>query len=217
MKKFMFVLLMIFMFGLGLNVDAANEVATEDSSNYSSLQTQYNKGVQTTTINGSGTVTLYGYSSCTSSGCDYTYAKKSSDFKEVLRTSVVCSGGEGYITYQVTGGADGYKTSNSAGYTGNAYWSEDFIVTCTNDSTSGNVEKLENSNAGNNGGSTNEDNSNGGNTNSGTSSGSEYDSSSTVDSEETGVETYYIVLGIVAIITYVSMVVIKKYNLFKNI
>ena len=39
----------------------------------------------------------------------------------------------------------------------------------------------------------------------------------TVDNPQTGVNTYFVVLGIVAIISYSFMLLTKKFNLFKKI
>lgn len=197
MKKML--LLILLTFG-SVNVFAANQVAKSDDANFNTLKTQYNKGIQKTTINGSGIVTLYGYSSCQTGSCAYKYANTNKDFKEVLKEAVSCAGGEKHIIYQTTGGADGYKDSNSENYVGDVYWSEDFNITCTNTQTTTTVQ-LENT-------VTEESN---------TGSGDGYTSSDTTENDSKGVETYYIILTIVGLITYFITRVIKKQNLFKNI
>ena len=77
-----------------------------------------------------------------------------------------------------------------------------------------------------NGGTVNNGSSNGGSSNGGTvnngssnggSSNDNYGSSSTVDSSQTGVSTYFIILTIVATISYVVMNLVKKHNVFKKI
>lgn len=202
MKKIMlFIMLMMFVFTI--NVNAANKVVKPEDSEFNSYKTQYEKGIQKSTINGSGIITLYGYSSCQTGSCTYKYANINQDFKEVLKQAVVCSGGEKYIIYQTTGGADGYKSSNSANYSGEVYWSEDFSITCTNTSTSSTVT-LNNSTA-----QPTTQASNG--------SGDYGSSGGTTTNEDQGVETYYIILGIVGIITYLLTIVIKKQNLFKKV
>lgn len=203
MKKNLLLIILISIMCFTLNVNAANTIAFEGQSNFNTLKAQYNKGIQKTSINSTGTVTLYGYSDCDSSGCSYKYSNTSTDYKEVLKSSVTCTGGEKYIVYQPTGGADGYKDSNSADYTGEVYWSEDFDVTCKSTSESGAIEISNTTTGGTNTGAS--------------SSGNGYSSSTTTDPSNTGVETYYIVLGIVGIITYVLMRTVKKHNLFKNI
>ena len=57
----------------------------------------------------------------------------------------------------------------------------------------------------------------GGSSGAGSGSGSGYESSTAEDNVDTGVETYYIILIVVAIVSYAIMKVVKKYNLFKNI
>lgn len=215
MKKNLLLIILISIMCFTLNVNAANTIAKEGDTEFNTLKTQYNKGIQKTSINGTGIVTLYGYSSCDSSGCTYKYSNTSSDYKEVLKSSVKCTGGEKYIIYQTTGGADGYKESNSANYTGEAYWSEDFSVTCTNTQSSSTIT-LSNTGGTSSGGSSSGGTSGSTSSSSG-STGSEYNSSTTTESKETGVETYYIVLGTVGIITYAVMRIVKKQNLFKNI
>jgi len=202
MKKIM-LFIMLMMFGFTINVNAANKVVKPEDSEFNSYKTQYEKGIQKSTINGSGIITLYGYSSCQTGSCTYKYANTNQDFKEVLKQAVVCSGGEKYIIYQTTGGADGYKSSNSANYSGEVFWSEDFSITCTNTSTSSTVT-LNNSTA-----QPTTQASNG--------SGDYGSSGGTTTNEDQGVETYYIILGIVGIITYLLTIVIKKQNLFKKV
>ena len=217
MKKIM-LFIMLMMFGFTINVNAANKVVKPEDNEFNSYKTQYEKGIQKSTINGSGIITLYGYSSCQTGSCTYKYANTNQDFKEVLKQAVVCSGGEKYteifygtfisggekyIIYQTTGGADGYKSSNSANYSGEVYWSEDFSITCTNTSTSSTVT-LNNSTA-----QPTTQASNG--------SGDYGSSGGTTTNEDQGVETYYIILGIVGIITYLLTIVVKKQNLFKKV
>ena len=206
MKKVIIAIISIMCFTISVNAD--NYVAVEGDSKFSTYMTQYDKGIQKASINGSGIVTLYGYSDCDGSSCTYKYSKTSSDYKEVLKSTVTCTGGEKYIIYQPSGAADGYKTSNSSSYNGDAYWSEDFSITCTETQNSSTITL---NNEVSPGGQT------GGGTSSNGSATGEYGSSTTTENSGTGVETYYIVLGIVGIISYVIMNVVKKQNLFKNI
>ena len=195
MKKIM-LFIMLIMLGFTINVNASNKVVKPEESEFSSYKAQYDKGIQKSTINGSGIITLYGYSSCRTGSCSYKYANTNQDFKEVLKQAVVCSGGEKYIIYQTTGGADGYKTSNSANYSGEVYWSEDFSITCTDTSSSSTIP-LNNSNE--------------------IKTTQPITSADPINPEDTGVETYYIILGIVGLITYLLTIVVKKQNLFKKV
>jgi len=199
MKKIMLFIVMFLM--ITINVNAANKVVKPEDNEFSSFRSQYQNGIQKSTINGSGTITLYGYSSCQTGSCTFKYANTSQDFKEVLKQAVTCSNGEKYIIYQTTGGADGYKASNSENYVGEVYWSEDFSITCTNTATSSTVT-LNNTNV------------------QPTTQPSNIDgitSAGTTTNENQGVETYYIILGIVGIVTYLLTIVIKKQNLFKKV
>lgn len=210
MKKNLLLIILISIMCFTLNVNAAGTVAEEGSENFNNLKTQYNKGIQTIEVNGNEIITLYGYSKCDGSTCTYKYANASTDYKEVLKSSITCTGGEKYIVYQSAGSVDGYKESNNKKYTGEVYWSEEFSVTCTNTSTTGAITLSTDSS--NTGSSTT------GTSNTGSSSsGNGYSSSTTTENPKQGVETYYIVLGIVGIITYVLMRTVKKHNLFKNI
>ena len=208
-------LIIVMMFCLNVNVLAATG-ADKNQPNYSTLKAKYDEGVNKTTISSSETytsanVTIYGKSDCTGNSCTHTYAaSNSSSFKDALAKSVVCSTGEKNITYMLAGsGKDAFDSSknSSLNYTGDAYWSEDYQVSCTSNSSGSSVINL------NNDSSTTTTNS----SNSGTTNGSEYNSSSTVNQEQTGVTTYFIVLGLVALISSIFMMCVKKYNLFKNI
>lgn len=193
MKRIM--LFIVMFIALTINVSAANKVVKPEDTDFNSFKAEYEKSIQKSTVNGSGIVTLYGYSSCQTGSCVYKYANAYQDFKEVLKQAVVCSGGEKYIIPQTTGGADGYKTNNSENYVGEVYWSEDFNITCTNNSSSSAVI-LNNSNQTSNGG---------------------FNSSNTTVNESQGVGTYYIILAIVGLITYLLTIVVKKQNLFKKV
>lgn len=204
MKRLM-LLIMLVMFTFTLNVSAANKVVKQGETDFSSFKAQYEKGIQKTNISTSGTITLYGYSSCQTGSCTFKYTNTSQDFKEVLKQAVVCTGGENHIIYQTTGGADGYKASNSENYVGEVYWSEDFSITCTNTSSSSTIT-LNNSPEQ----PTTDSNNTGG-------SNGNYTSSTTTNNESQGVETYYIILGIVGILTYLLTILVKKQNLFKKV
>ena len=206
MKRIMLLIVFVVMFSLTINVNAENKVVEEGNSEFNNYKTQYNKGIQKTTINSSGTITLYGYSSCEPGNCSYKYSNTSQDFKEVLKQSVSCSGGEKYINYYKSGAADGFKENNSQNYDGEVYWSEDFTIVCTNTSSSNTIPLSNVPNQPTTEPSTQPSGSN------------EYPSSGgTTENESQGVETYYIILGIVGIITYLLTVVVKKQNLFKKV
>lgn len=200
MKKIVILLIVLFIGFLNVNADGATVITEAQSeiypTEYENLKKNYEKGTNfTKSINGSGKVTLYGFSDCDESGCSYKYSNTSSNYKEVLKKVIKCSNGEKNITYAITGGADGYKENNSSKFVGKAYWSEEFVITCTSDTNDKSTVTLDNN----------------------TSSGNEYDSSQTTTNPDQGVETYYIVLGIIGVFTYIAMLTIKKLNLFKNV
>lgn len=144
-------------------------------------------------------------------------------------------------------GKDAFVKANASSNitNGTSYWSEIIEITCTSSSKGDYVIDLttkkgigtKNNGAG---GSTESDSSSSGSgssstgsgssttgsgsgtssgsgTGSSSSSGSGYNSSSTVNNESTGINTYFVVLGLVGLISYLFMMCVKKYNLFKNI
>lgn len=217
------VLIVISMFMININVYAANAGSSAAGTTlYNELKSNYDKNkssLSKTSINNSGMVTLYGYSSCNGSSCSINYMGISSKVEEALAQAVTCSNGEKFINYQNTGtgGATDFMEDNKAELNGDAYWSVDYQVTCTTTNTgSSNVELTNTSNSSTNSGSNTTNN--GSNTaSSTTTTNTNYNTSSTTNNENTGVNTYFVVLGLVAIISYVFMLCVKKYNLFKNI
>lgn len=226
MKKRIFniILLIVSMFMININVYAANAGSSEAGTTlYNELKSNYDKNkssLSKTSINGSGMVTLYGYSSCNGSSCSINYMGISSKVEEALAKAVTCSNGEKYINYQNTGtgGATDFMEDNKAELNGDAYWSVDYQVTCTTTNTgSSNVELSNTSNSSTNSGSNTTNNGSNSTASSTTTTNTNYNTSSTTNNENTGVNTYFVVLGLVAIISYVFMLCVKKYNLFKNI
>lgn len=180
---------------------------------WDSLEANYKKGIINETISGTKYVLIYGKSTCSNGTCTISYANSSSyTNKDVLARSIKCQNGEKYISYQQRGSA---KITNE---TSNAYWSEEYQVVCSSEGKGTYVELVDNDNSS---GNNNNNGSNGGTTtnssNNGSSNGSNYNSSSTVNQEQTGVTTYFVVLGLVALISGIFMMCVKKYNLFKNI
>ncbi len=223
MKKRILILVAIFISFISFRNDifAANDYAKEGDTNYSTLKSLYDGGLSKFNISSSNTlITLYGKSVCSSgSNCVYQYDNSgTTSFEEILKKYVSCSNGEKYITYQSTGsGGSDFKGDNNTNYTGTVYWSEDYYITCTSSQTGDTTIGVTNSNTGS---STDNNSSNTSETNSSTSSSSsnnDYSSSSTEKSPQTGVETYYIVLAILAVISYGSLLLVKKLNLFKKI
>ena len=211
MKKLLSLSIIVLCSCFAINVNAENDHALEEDADYSSFQSTYNKydNGEKITVNGSEMITLYGKSDCNGSSCTYNYAGLSSgvSFENALAKYVVCSGNEKNITYQNTGsgGKTDFMQDNKAKYDGIVYWSEDYYVTCTSESNGNNNVVL-----------------NQGVNNTTTSpttrpTNDDYNSSNTVPSPETGVTEYFIILGLVAIVSYVGMVFVKKLNLFKKI
>lgn len=229
-KIFIIIFSLMFIVSMRVNVYADGISGIEGSDNYTTLKKEYDKGVITQTVSNSSTIiTLYGKSDCDGSSCEVTYAaSKNSNFKDALVKSVTCSNGEKNIVYQE--GASGknkqYNENNPNNYDGVVYWSEDYGVTCTSESTGGSTLSIGNSSSSTNtsngsssssssGSSSNETQNSSTNT---TGSSGNYSSTTTVNNENTGVNTYFMVLGLVAFISYIFMIIVKKYNLFsKNI
>lgn len=219
MKKILNIaIITICMFGFGVNVFAAGTcIDNEQQSGYSQIKSNYEAGISQSKITypDKQDITLYGKSV---SG-KKTYANGSEDVNSALSEAVTCSNGENYIKYRQT--ASGKRDCS------NGYWSEDYNVVCTSNSTSSDGSTVVDKSTGKvtSGGTTSSgsssSNGSGTSTGSGTgsssSSGSGYNSSSTVNNESTGVNTYFIVLGLVGAISYTFMLCVKKYNLFKNI
>ena len=229
MKKInYFIIVTILLFAFSINVTAAS-YAPDDGTTNQTL-TDLKKGFSSTpslSVTGQGFVKVYGKSICyaRSQKCDYQYQTLNiGQAVEELLKNVKCTNGEKNITYTNNGSggtAYGLNSNNLGTYSGTEaltsdttyYWSEDYYVTCTNNSTSSSsgqkvLNISDSGNSSSNNSSTNSDTNN-------TTTTKAYNSSTTVDNSTTGVETYYIVLGIVAILCYSLMLIIKKYNKFK--
>ncbi len=205
-KKITYVCLILmgsFVFNLNVFADIAS--AKMGDANYDQLKEAYEKELeeQTQTIDSEGTITIYGKSDCISGGkCEYNYSDgKTAD--ELVSTITRCSGGETSITSVLSGsGGEDYKDVNPNDYNGTVYWSEMYYVTCK----AGEAETPTDPSAPST--PTNP---------SSTTTTKKYESSSTENSPETGVTTYYVVLGVIALISYLLMLAVKKGNLFKKI
>lgn len=195
---------------LKVDVYAEATYATSSDSNFSTLKAQYDKGIQSNEIANSQMITLYGKSVCSGTSCSVTYAGGLTSFEDAIAKSVSCSNGQKYVIYQNGGtGKTDFSSDNKAGLSGTAYWSEEYQITCTTESTGNYTVTLEDSSSG----SSNVSNTDNGSTNTENS----YSSSTTVENPQQGVNTYFIVLGIAAIVSYGIMLFVKKFNLFKNI
>lgn len=201
-KKIILSIIMMGLVAARINVKAATNAAPGDDK-YSTLQSSYNAGITTTKISNSDWVTIYGKSVCDSNGsCVNSYVDGIKDRETVLTKSITCTNGQKYITYDTNVSSGKSDTGAYTDASGNAvksatvYWSEDIYVTCT-DTNSGIPSNTGNTNVGNN---------NAGSTNDGT-----------VENPQTGVNTYFVVLGIVAVVSYGFMILVKKFNLFKKI
>ena len=205
-------------FGISTNVLAdAHPVYIEGTGTDTyGLKTSYSSFKKTTVSSANTSVMLYGKSECNGSSCTITYAaSQNSSYKDALANSVTCANGEKYIIYQDAGTQNhNYRSDNQSKTNGTVYWDYEFSVSCTNDSTKNDLITLKNvvedttTTITTNNGSNNSSNSN---------SNSGYTSSDPVNNEPTGVNTYFMVLSVVALISYVFMIIVKKYNLFKNI
>ena len=195
MKKILILgVIMISLVVVRLNVNAAATNADPGDENYSTLQSNYTNGITTTTVNGNDWVTVYGKAVCNGTTCNISYAN-SLNLEKVLSKSVKCSNGEKYINYTLGSTGNSPYIEEGEKINGTGYFSEEYYVTCTSDNGNGAIQvEQQVSN----------------NTNVDTNDG-------TVDNPQTGVNTYFVVLGIVAIISYSFMLLTKKFNLFKKI
>ena len=233
MKKVLFVLICSLCFSL--NVFAATHYIDDgNSDDTNGLKTKYNSFSKTTVSSPNTTVTLYGKSECDGSTCSITYsASKNSSFKDALARAVTCSNGETSITYQsLTSGNVEFKADNKGQLDGTVYWDEDYSVSCSSDgsgdysvsldeesgsSSSSTGSSSSSSSIGSSISSSSTESSDSTASSGSSSSGSSYSSSSTVSNEQTGVNTYFIILSVAAVVSYVFMMCVKKFNLFKNI
>lgn len=221
MKKSLILCLMVLTFiGIRLNVsaDEAATYATPSDNNYSEMQSLYNKynnGGKISVI-GEQIVTIYGRSICSGNSCTYNYAglNVGQDFTSALSKTVTCSNGINKISYSSINASakNDFLDKNEAKVNGTVYWSEQYHVTCTNNGSIEVEKEQEAPNNGGNVGATDVDNNQGGNT-----SGGEYNTSTPEENPGTGVSTYFVVLGLVAIVSYICMILVKKHNLFKKI
>ena len=203
-KKIVLSILILGLVAAKVKVNAATS-ATPGDTNYSSLQSSYNAGIQSKTITSSDWVTIYGKSECDSNGsCVNSYVTGIKNREEVLSKTVKCSNGEKNISYDTNISSGQSSTGAYTDTSGNAvksatvYWNEDVYVTCT---SNGNIPSA-------NAGTTNSGNVNGDNS---------YNSADPGEQREYGVNTYFMVLGIVAIISYSFIILTKRFNLFKKI
>lgn len=223
-KIVLLVIVLVGFIGFRINVSAESGAGEE-------FKSYYDKGIQKIEVSGSKIVTIYGKSECNGSTCPKVeYVGQYSNFEDVLKQSIVCTNGEKYIIYQEAGSGktglyDSTKSQNS--FSGTMYWGEEYQVTCTSNSTGNAVVELEkpttgnttdgNTTGGNNGGTGTSGDITGGNTGGSSAGSASTGGNGTVDNPQTGVSTYFVVLGLVAIISYAGMICIKRFNLFKNI
>ena len=195
MKKILILsVIMMSLVALRLNVNAAATNADPGDENYSTLQSNYTNGITTTTVNGNDWVTVYGKAVCNGTTCNISYAN-SLNLEKVLSKTVKCSNGEKYINYTLGSTGNSPYVEEGEKINGTGYFSEEYYVTCTSDNGNGAIQVEQEVSS---------------NTNVDTNDG-------TVDNPQTGVNTYFVVLGIVAIISYSFMLLTKKFNLFKKI
>ena len=211
MKKGFIICLFAFALFLGLSKNVMASHAFENIPEHKSLWDElYNDFMNPEKVsigNSTETITVYGLSTCdpVDDSCEYKYAGlNTKNVTDYLKSVVTCSNGENYIGYKVkdTSESNNYKIS----YNGDPIdeqtrivWTEDYYVKCmSSESTTDDFTSVD---LGNN------DISGGGNQGDG----------GTVDNPDGGVFTYYLVLAIIAFISYVLMILVKKFNVFKKI
>lgn len=216
---------------IGIKTDVYAAASAPDngssSTNLSELKSGYNNSNPTLNVKSKGFVTIYAKSECDPSTkkCTYQYQGLSvgESADKLLSRAIKCENGESYVSYnadQIQSGGndvkDEWKNPLSAKTT--IYWSEDYYITCSNTAPAEGSGQVSLGNSGSNSGSSSSSSSNNSST-TGTSSGTNqtYGSSTTVNNSDTGIETYYIVLAVIAVLAYAVTFLVKKYNLFKNI
>ena len=216
LKKQILLLVLISLCFIRLNVFADASNAVPGAPNYNDLKglyDEYNSGNKFYNISSSDIITLYGKSVCSGTSCTYSYAGISSkNYEDALKKFVKCTNGEANINYSVGGsGKEDFVSDNTQNVDGTVYWGEEYQVTCTTENSGLEI----NNNVSSNSTTTKQPTTTTrvGNV----SSNNEYDSSNTTDNPEQGVETYYIILGIIAFLSYIITVLVKKQNKFKNI
>ena len=208
MKKLINIIVMLICsFGINMVVYASAHpvyIEGEGTDTYG-LKSSYSSFKKTEVSSTNTPVLLYGKSVCSGSSCNVTYAaSQNSKFKDALANAVTCTNGEQYLIYQESGTQNlNYLSDNKSGLNGTVYWDHEFYITCTNDSTKSDLIQTKNEVTTT--------------TESTTTSSGEYSTGDSVQNEPTGINTYFAVLSVVALISYVFMIIVKKYNLFKNI
>ena len=146
-KLYLLILISIFCININVFAESTNATKTDDGiydneTKYNELKKYFDNGIKTQNVSKSEIVTIYGKSDCDSSGCDHEYIGGNTDFKNVLTKSVTCSNGEKYIIYQLasSGKADTFKATDGSELIGDAYWSEEYLVTCTNESGNNTID-----------------------------------------------------------------------------
>lgn len=228
MKKIILIIMLVLIFS-AKDVFAATVATSDQGTEFTTLKSEYESGIKKVTVSSpQSLVTIYGYSKCDGTSCDVSYYGGNTTAEDALSKSIVCANGEKYVYYDsnvASGGLD-YKSDNKAQYTGDAYWTEDYFVTCTSNRNESDNTLTPSGSDELNGGNKNDGNENDGNINNGsnddinndvTDKNDDYSSADTTDPSKTGVETYYVVLGVIVALTYSIMYLIKKYNLFKKI
>ncbi len=236
-KKILMILIIIVGFiSFKFDVFAINTSAKQGETNFDAFKSEFDKGIVQKNISSPSTeVVLYGKSECVSGGnCTYQYqgVNVGDSHEVVLGKMIRCANGETSIDAQ-DGGSGGvaYKGSNSENYNGTVYWTETYYVTCISNQNNNSIGVNDNtSNNSTNNNDTTTDTNTSNNTSNQTdddiqdstddtddNEDSNYNSSSTEESPKTGVTTYYIILILVALVTYLIMLVIKKFNLFQKI
>lgn len=213
--KRIFILIILLITVVTYKVDAVTNAIIDDGSSNEALTALKNKynNPNITNINDKGFVEVFAKSECKTSNklCKVTYQNLSEGISidEFLKKYVKCSNNAKYISYDpnnISSGGINYKGNYSGSNDITVYFSENYYVSCVEGST---VKQNEHSVVLDGSASANETIS--------SNTKTSYESSSTVDNSSTGIETYYIVLGIIGLSAYIITLIVKKYNLFKKI
>lgn len=210
MKKNSFIVLLVLFLIFGFNLDVkASGIGKPGDDNYAVFQQEFEDGPKNITISSpSGEIVqVYGRSECdpSTNKCTYAYYTYGIEVDTYFRNHIKCSGGQtkiGYKEEQVASDAapykGDYKDTEPLEEKLTVYWEEEYTLVCLdNEDVNDDYNQVILGN---------------------TSSENNYPSSGgSVENEQTGIATYYVVLIVIALASYGVMLISKKFNLFKNI
>lgn len=216
MKRILYGLMIISCFCL-INVQAdtctgvQNEASCDASNTYclNNLQQSYNKWNSSESHSGTACLKVIAQYVCSGG----TYQSKSYLSGYDPNTNYSCA--SGYVATRKLYNAAVYSEDVTGSCTSTLYVPELWEINCG--STGGNVSNNDVNNNGNTNDNTNNNNTNNNSSNSNNNTNEDGQITGTTDPSNTGVETYFIVLLIMVLVSYIVLFISKKKNLFKSI